>query len=51
MSFILKIYFPNSTLLVDHFHVTRLINDQLNHTRKELCVNMLKIKNPENTDY
>lgn len=40
MSFIfkplLKTYFPNSTLLVDHFHVTRLINDQLNHTRKRI---------------
>ena len=40
MSFIfkplLKTYFPNSTLLVDHFHVIRLINDQLNHTRKRV---------------
>ena len=36
MSFVfkplLKTYFPNSTLLIDHFHVIRLINDQLNHT-------------------
>lgn len=40
MSFIfkplLKTYFPNSTLLVDHFHVIRLINDHLNHTRKRV---------------
>lgn len=40
MSFIfkplLKTYFPDSTLLVDHFHVIRLINDQLNHTRKRI---------------
>lgn len=40
MSFIfkplLKTFFPNSTLLVDHFHVTRLVNDQLNHTRKRV---------------
>ena len=40
MSFIfkplLKVYFPHSTLLIDHFHVTRLINDQLNHTRKRI---------------
>ncbi|HIX82402.1 MAG TPA: transposase, partial [Candidatus Erysipelatoclostridium merdavium] len=28
---LLKTYFPNSTLLIDHFHVIRLINDQLNH--------------------
>lgn len=48
MSFVfkplLKTYFPNSTLLIDHFHVIRLINDQLNHTRKESCVNMHKTK-------
>lgn len=40
MSFIfkplLKTYFPNATLLVDHFHVVRLINDQLNNTRKRI---------------
>lgn len=40
MSFVfkplLKTYFPNSTLLIDHFHVIRLINDQLNHTRKRI---------------
>lgn len=40
MSFIfkplLKTYFPNATLLVDHFHVVRLINDHLNHTRKRI---------------
>ncbi len=40
MSFIfkplLKTYFPHSTLLIDHFHVIRLINDQLNHTRKRI---------------
>lgn len=55
MSFIfkplLKTYFPNSTLLVDHFHVTRLINDQLNHTRKRIMRKYAKNKNPENTDY
>lgn len=33
---LLKTYFPDSTLLVDHFHVIRLINDQLNHTRKRI---------------
>lgn len=33
---LLKVYFPHSTLLIDHFHVTRLINDQLNHTRKRI---------------
>ena len=44
MSFILKIYFPNSTLLVDHFHVTRLINDQLNHTRKRIMRKYAKNK-------
>ncbi|WP_285959097.1 transposase [Thomasclavelia spiroformis] len=37
MSFVfkplLKTYFPNSTLLIDHFHVIRLINNQffVNH--------------------
>lgn len=40
MSFIfkplLKTYFPNSTLLVDHFHVTKFVNDQLNNTRKRV---------------
>lgn len=40
MSFIfkplLKTYFPSSTLLVDHFHITKLINDQLNNTRKRV---------------
>lgn len=30
---LLKLYFPNSTLLVDHFHVVKYINDQLNNTR------------------
>ena len=49
MSFIfkslLKTYFPNSTLLVDHFHVIKFVNDQLNNTRKGLCVNMHQIKN------
>ena len=48
MSFIfkplLKTYFPNSTLLVDHFHVTRLINDQLNHTRKRIMRKYAKNK-------
>ena len=48
MSFIfkplLKTYFPNSTLLVDHFHVTRLINDQLNHTRKRIMRKYVKNK-------
>ncbi|MEG0367981.1 MAG: ISL3 family transposase [Coprobacillus sp.] len=29
-------YFPNSSHLVDHFHVTKLINDQLNNTRKRI---------------
>lgn len=40
MSFIfkplLKTYFPCSTLLVDHFHITKLVNDQLNNTRKRV---------------
>lgn len=40
MSFIfkplLKTYFPNSTLLVDHLHVTKFVNDQLNNTRKRV---------------
>ena len=27
-------YFKNATYLVDHFHVVKLINDQLNNTRK-----------------
>lgn len=43
MSFIfkplLKTYFLDSILLVDHFHVIRLINDQLNHTRKRIAQN------------
>ena len=30
---LLKLYFPHSTLLVDHFHVIKYINDQLNNTR------------------
>jgi len=30
---LLKMFFPNSTLLVDHFHVIKYINDQLNNTR------------------
>ena len=30
---LLKLYFPNSTLLIDHFHVIKYINDQLNNTR------------------
>ncbi|WP_270609002.1 transposase, partial [Faecalibacillus faecis] len=34
----------NSTLLVDHFHVTRLINDQLNHTRKRIMRKYAKNK-------
>ena len=29
-------YFKNATLLVDHFHVIKFINDQLNHTRKRI---------------
>nr|WP_302132761.1 transposase [Thomasclavelia spiroformis] len=33
---LLKTYFPNSTLLIDHFHVIRLINNRLNHTRKRI---------------
>ena len=33
---LLKTYFPKSTLLIDHFHVIRLINDRLNHTRKRI---------------
>ena len=33
---LLKTYFPNATLLIDHFHVVRLVNDQLNHTRKRI---------------
>lgn len=48
MSFIfkplLKTYFPNSTLLVDHFHVTKLINDHLNHTRKRIMRKYAKNK-------
>lgn len=30
---LLKLYFPHSTLLVDHFHIIKYINDQLNNTR------------------
>ena len=30
---LLKLYFPNSTLLINHFHVIKYINDQLNNTR------------------
>lgn len=30
---ILQLYFPHSTLLIDHFHVIKYINDQLNNTR------------------
>lgn len=33
---IMKEFFPNATLLVDHFHVCRLVNDQLNNTRKRI---------------
>lgn len=48
MSFIfkplLKTYFPNSTLLVEHFHVTKLINDQFNHTRKRIMRKYAKNK-------
>lgn len=29
-------YFKHATLLVDHFHVIKFINDQLNHTRKRI---------------
>lgn len=29
-------YFKKSTLVVDHFHVTKLINDHLNNTRKRI---------------
>ncbi|OUP72347.1 hypothetical protein B5F09_12910 [Erysipelatoclostridium sp. An173] len=39
---LLKTYFPNSTLLIDHFHVIRLINDQLNHTRKTIIRKQIK---------
>ena len=31
---IIATYFKNATYLVDHFHVVKLINDQLNNTRK-----------------
>lgn len=30
---LLMLYFPHSTLLVNHFHVIKYINDQLNNTR------------------
>lgn len=30
---LMKLYFPHSTLLIDHFHVIKYINDQLNNTR------------------
>lgn len=30
---LLNLYFPHSTLLIDHFHVIKYINDQLNNTR------------------
>lgn len=30
---LLQLYFPHSTLLIDHFHVIKYINDQLNNTR------------------
>lgn len=33
---LLKTFFPNATLLVDHFHVIKMINDQLNNTRKRI---------------
>ena len=33
---LLSTFFPNSTLLVDRFHVTKYINDQLNNTRKRV---------------
>lgn len=42
---LLKTFFPNSTLLVDHFHVIRLINDQLNHTRKRVMRKYAQDKN------
>lgn len=48
MSFIfkplLKTYFPNSILLVDPFHITKLINDQLNHTRNRIIRKYAKNK-------
>ena len=31
---IIATYFKNATYLVDHFHVVKLVNDQLNNTRK-----------------
>ncbi|OUP74185.1 hypothetical protein B5F09_10905 [Erysipelatoclostridium sp. An173] len=35
---ILQPYFPHSTLLIDHFHVIKYINDQLNNipTKKHM---------------
>ena len=33
---LLHTFFKNATLLVDHFHVTKLVNDQLNNTRKRI---------------
>lgn len=30
---LLQLYFPHSTLLIDHFHVIKYINNQLNNTR------------------
>ena len=38
-------YFPNSSHIVDHFHVTRLVNDQLNNTRKRIMRKYSKNKN------
>ena len=55
MSFIfkplLKTYFPNSTLLVDHFHVTKFVNDQLNNTRKRVMRKYASNKKSESIGY
>lgn len=48
---LLKTYFPKSTLLIDHFHVIRLINDRLNHTRKRIMRKYAQNKKSLSTDY
>ena len=30
---LLQLYFPHSTLLINHFHVIKYTNDQLNNTK------------------
>lgn len=46
---LIKTYFPNSSHVVDHFHVTKLVNDQLNNTRKRIMRKYTK--NKDSTEY